>query len=161
MNKPRKTGGEVGWYARNMDSLIDTQEYIAILTRAKILENHVESDREVSLDVEWHVHNCLESTVREMGQHDTRYTAPLWEPLASHVCGISWKVFFSAMANDFAPCGVSTAPILPIADRLYNRRLLPNLALIWRLNLHLTLGQKFKKLCYFCYFSFFWDFIIC
>ena len=32
---------------------------------------------------------------------------------------VSWEVFLSAMANHFAPCGVSTAPFLISADRLY------------------------------------------
>ena len=39
-----KEGGEVCGYAMIMDSLIDTQEDIAILTRAKVLENHLGSD---------------------------------------------------------------------------------------------------------------------
>ena len=39
-----KEGCEVCGYAIIMDSLIDTQEDIAILTRAKVLENHLGSD---------------------------------------------------------------------------------------------------------------------
>ena len=38
---------------------------------------------------------------------------------------VSWEVFLSAMANDFAHCRVSTAPLLISADMLYCRRLLP------------------------------------
>ena len=39
-----KGGTMVCGYAMIMDSLIDTQEDIAILTRAKVLENHLGSD---------------------------------------------------------------------------------------------------------------------
>ena len=46
---------------------------------------------------------------------------------AMYVCGVSWEVFLSAMANHFAPSGISTAPILISADRLHCRRLLQKL----------------------------------
>ena len=70
---------------------------------------------------------------------------------------VSWEVFLSAMANHFAPCGVSTAPFLISADRLHCRRLLqkldPNLMTVPSSN---PRAEK-QKLSYFSYFSFIWD----
>ena len=77
-----------------------------------------------------------------MERYDSWHNHPLFLPLASLVCGVSWKVLFSAMVMDFGHCGISTALSFNIADSLYNL----SLSHTQKINLNLTLRAIIKKL---------------
>ena len=62
--------------------------------------------------------------MQKMGQYDMGGTTWLWKLLALHVCGVSWEVLLSPMADHIGHCWNPNPYIHIIADYLHNLRLL-------------------------------------
>ena len=97
--------GMVYGYAMIMDSLIDTQEDIAVLTRAKVLENHLGSDErlvqmwnEMCINIsEGSYPKEFESMIKEIMEHYRNHWRVLYVEFCAKFCSRPW-LWMSAMA---------------------------------------------------------------
>ena len=100
-----KGGTMVCGYAMIMDSLIDTQEDIAILTRAKVLENHLGSDErlvqmwnEMCINIwEGSFPEDFKSMINEIMGHYRIHWRVLYVEFWAKFCSRPW-LWMSAMA---------------------------------------------------------------